>query len=228
MPAHNEEAHIATSVAAARTIPGVVDVIVIDDGSTDATATLAREAGARVTSLPRNAGKGAALNAGLGLLGDESDCALLLDADVGETAAEGGRLLEPLLAGTADMVVGVPERPPGSGGFGLVKGLARRGIVRLGGSDFQPEAPISGQRALSRAALGAVTPFAHGYGAEVALTVRALRAGLRVTEVPVAMRHAATGRDLPGFVHRGRQFLDIWRTLVALRFENRRGGPAIR
>ena len=52
--------------------------------------------------------------------------------------------------------------------------------------------------------------------------VRALRAGLRVTEVPVAMRHAATGRDLAGFLHRGRQFVDILGTLVALRFENRR------
>ncbi len=222
MPAHNEAARIAASVAAAHTIPGVTDVVVIDDGSTDATAELARDAGARVVCLPRNVGKGAALNAGLAHTNDAADVLLLLDADLGATAAEGARLLELIAAGTADMAVGLLERPPGSGGFGLVKRLARSGIVHLGGGGFRPEAPISGQRALSRATWVAATPFAAGYGAEVALTVRTLRAGLRVTEVPVAMRHAATGRDLAGFLHRGRQFFDILGTLVALRFENRR------
>lgn len=228
MPARNEAALVAASVTAARAIPGVSDVIVIDDGSTDATAELAREAGARVVSLPRNAGKGAALNAGLAHVAGDADVLLLLDADLGDTAAEGARLLEPIVAGSADMAVGTLERPPGSGGFGLVKGLARSGIVHLGGGGFRPEAPISGQRALSRPAWVAATPFAAGYGAEVALTVRALRAGLRVTEVPVAMRHAATGRDLVGFLHRGRQFVDILGTLVALRFENRRDERATR
>jgi len=224
IPAHNEAARIGASVAAARAIAEVAEVIVIDDCSTDATAKLARAAGARVVSLPRNTGKGAALNAGLAQVSDGADALLLLDADLGDTAAEGARLLEPIVAGAADMVVGVLEPPLGSGGFGLVKGLARCCIVRLGGGDFRPQAPISGQRALSKAAWLEVTPFAQGYGAEVALTVRALRAGLRITEVPVVMRHAATGRTLAGFLHRGRQFLDILRTLVALWFENRRVG----
>jgi len=224
MPAHNEAARIAASVTAARAIPGVTEVIVIDDGSTDATAQLADAAGARVVSLPRNAGKGSAMNAGLAHVDGDAEALLLLDADLGETAAEGARLLEPIAGGTADMAVGALERPPGSGGFGLVKGLAMRGIVHLGGGDFRPKAPISGQRALSRVAWSAVTPFAAGYGAEVALTVRALRAGLRVTEVPVAMRHAATGRTLADFLHRGRQFLDILGTLAALWVEQRHIG----
>ena len=73
-----------------------------------------------------------------------------------------------------------------------------------------------------------MTPFAAGYGAEVALTIRALRAGLRVVEIPVAMRHAATGRDLAGFCHRGRQFIDILATLVALGFERPRSERATR
>jgi glycosyltransferase involved in cell wall biosynthesis len=222
MPAHNEAARIAASVAAARGIAGVTDVVVVDDGSADKTAELARQAGARVVSLPRNAGKGAALNAGLVHVDDAADILLLLDADLGDTAAEGARLLEPIVAGTADMTVGALERTPGSGGFGLVKGLARSGIAHLVGGDFLPGAPISGQRALSRAAWVAATPFANGYGAEVALTVRALWAGLRIIEVPVAMRHAATGRDLAGFLHRGRQFLDILGTIAALRFERLR------
>jgi glycosyltransferase involved in cell wall biosynthesis len=222
MPAHTEEDRIAASVEAARAIPGVESVVVIDDGSSDATAKRARDAGARVVHLPRNVGKGAALNAGLDAVRDDADVLLLLDADLGDTAAAGGRLLAPIAAGDADMAVGLLERPARSGGFGLVMGLARAGIARLGSGAFRPEAPISGQRALSKAAWTVVTPFAGGYGAEVALTIRALRAGLRVTEVPVAMRHAATGRDPAGFVHRGRQLLDIARTLAALWLEQRR------
>lgn len=228
MPAHNEAARITASVKAALGIAGVADVVVIDDGSSDATAELAREAGARVVSLSRNIGKGEALNAGLATVDAGTDVLLLLDADLGETAAEGARLLEPIATDTADMVIGKLERPARSGGFGLVKGLARAGITHLGGGLFRPEAPLSGQRALSRAAWTAAAPFAAGYGAEVALTVRTLRAGLRVTEVPVAMRHAATGRDLAGFLHRGRQFLDVLGTLVALRLETRRGARATR
>lgn len=215
MPAHNEAERIAASVRGARSIPHVARVVVIDDGSTDETAALARAAGAEVLSLARNRGKGAALTVGLEHARSGADVLLLLDADLGATATEGGALLAPIEAGDADMVVGVLESPASSGGFGLVKGLARAGIRRLGGG-FEAQAPISGQRALNRAAWAAAAPFAEGYGAEVALTVRVLRAGLRVAEVPVAMRHAATGKDLPGFRHRGRQFVHIARTLLSL------------
>ena len=130
----------------------------------------------------------------------DADALVLLDGDLGATAAEAGTLLEPVLAGAADMTIATLPKPPASGGFGLVKGLARWGIRRLSG--FEPTAPLSGQRALSRAAWEAATPFATGYGVEVGLTVRAARAGMRLLEVPTNMAHAATGRDLAGFTHR--------------------------
>jgi hypothetical protein len=53
----------------------------------------------------------------------------------------------------------------------------------------------------------------------VALTVRVARAGWTIVEVQTAMRHVATGRDLAGFVHRGRQFVAVARTLVGLALE---------
>ena len=127
-------------------------------------------------------------------------------------------ILRPVLVGDADMTIAVLPRPANSGGFGLVKGLARWGISSFGGG-FKALAPLSGQRALTRAAWEASTPFASGYGAEVGLTVRALRAGLRVLEVPAAMTHAATGRDLSGFAHRGRQFVHVAIALVRLAVE---------
>ena len=64
IPAHNEAGLIGATVGAAREIPGVSQVIVINDGSTDNTAAIAAGAGAVVVDMPRNAGKGAALTAG--------------------------------------------------------------------------------------------------------------------------------------------------------------------
>ena len=220
VPAHDEAERISATVAAIGSIAAVGATLVVDDGSADATALLAEEAGATVLRLPRNVGKGSALEAGIEAAAD-ADIVLLLDADLGESAAQASLLLAPILAEEADMVVATFPRPVGKAGFGLVKGLARWGIARMGGG-FEAQAPLSGQRALNRAALAAVRPFASGYGVEVASTVRALRSGLRVVEVATTMSHAATGRDLAGFRHRGRQFAHVAQALLALALEGSR------
>ncbi|MBE0475996.1 MAG: glycosyltransferase [Coriobacteriia bacterium] len=223
IPARDEAPRIAATVAAAGAVTGVARVIVVDDGSTDGTADAAAGAGAEVVRLERNAGKGGAVAAGLAAAGagEEGgpDAVLLLDGDLGGSAAHAALLLEPVLAGRADMAVAVLPRPPRSGGFGLVVRLARWGIRRLTG--WEPRAPLSGQRALDSAALQAAGPPAPGFGLEVATTVRVLRAGLRVREIDVDMSHAATGRDLAGFLHRGRQFADVLRALAMLAAERR-------
>lgn len=207
VPAFNEAARVAATVRAISEVEAVDEVVVVDDGSADQTAERAREAGATVVALDANRGKGEALEAGMGTVGDVEIVALL-DADLGETARQVHRLLEPVLSGRADMTIATFPRPAGKAGFGLVKGLARWGIRQSGG-DFDAQAPLSGQRVLNRAALDACRPFESGYGVEVALTIRALRAGLRVEEVPTTMAHAATGRDLAGFAHRGQQFVHV-------------------
>ena len=241
VPARNEAATVAATVRAARGVEGVDVVLVVDDGSSDGTGELAASAGARVLSLVRNAGKGAALEAGLDDLDERRptmarpgeaggaaaaasgiDAVLFLDADLGDAAAQAADLLEPVLAGVADMTVATfPPAPAGAGGFGIVKGLARWGIRTLGSRSFAATAPLSGQRALGPAALAVVRPIASGYGVEVALTVRALRQGLRVAEVSTTMSHRHSGRDAAGFAHRGRQFVDVAAALVALAFERR-------
>ncbi|MRS13170.1 MAG: glycosyltransferase family 2 protein [Actinobacteria bacterium] len=214
IPAHNEAARINATVCATLGVASIDRVLVIDDASADGTADLARTAGAEVVELHRNLGKGGALQAGLDAMAGVADVLVLLDGDLGETAAQAAALVAPVLAGEADMTIASLPRPPASGGFGLVKGLARWGIRRLSG--YESVAPLSGQRALSRAAWNAATPFATGYGVEVALTVRAARAGMRILEVPTAMAHAATGRDLAGFIHRGRQFVQVAVALARL------------
>jgi GT2 family glycosyltransferase len=225
IPAHDEAARIAASVEAALGIPGVSKVLVIDDASNDATADLAQAAGAEVLRLSSNLGKGAALDAGLTRVRGSADVLLMLDGDLGASAAQGALLLEPVLSGKAAMSVAAFPRPAGKAGFGLVKGLARFGIRALGGAAgraFAATAPLSGQRAMTRECWERVTPFAFGYGVEVALTVRALRSGLTVVEVPTTMSHDATGRDAAGFAHRGRQFAHVARALARLAVEPRR------
>lgn len=214
VPAHDEAERIAATVRSAMGVRSIDRVLVIDDASSDDTAALARAAGAEVLSLHTNLGKGGALQAGLDSLTEDADVLVLLDGDLGETAGQAGLLVAPVLAAEADMTIATLPRPSGSGGFGLVKGLARWGINRLSG--YEPSAPLSGQRALSRAAWEAATPFATGYGVEVALTVRAARAGMRILEIPTTMAHAATGRDVAGFVHRGRQFVQVASALMRL------------
>lgn len=220
VPAHNEAERISATVHAVLSVATIDRVLVIDDASSDNTAELARAAGAEVFRLDENLGKGGALQAGLGKVAEEADVLVLLDGDLGRTAGEAGGLIAPVLAGDADMTIATLPKPPASGGFGLVKGLARWGIRRLSG--FEATAPLSGQRALSRAAWQAATPFATGYGVEVGLTVRAARAGMRLLEVPTTMTHAATGRDVAGFMHRGRQFVQVGAALLRLASSFRR------
>ncbi|MCG8401747.1 MAG: glycosyltransferase family 2 protein [Firmicutes bacterium] len=210
VPAHNEAEFIYETVAALKKIDTLTEIIVVDDASTDETPRLAAQAGAGVIALARNSGKGAALNTGV--KGTSADIYLLLDGDLGDSASDAEYLLDPLLDGRADMTVA--QFPPSrrKGGFGMVKGLARRGIKFYTGQVMK--SPLSGQRALTSNVLAAVFPFASGYGVEVGMTIKAIRAGFRVLEVPVAMTHAETGRDLKGFQHRGKQFWHITRTLL--------------
>lgn len=224
--AHDEAELIASTVATAASIPGVTRVVVVDDGSEDDTADLAAEAGAKTVRLMFNVGKGAALEVGASRVAD-ADVVLLLDADLGQTAEQGALLLAPVLAGEADLTIATFPPPTSPAGFGLVKRLAVWGIRRFGRDDgpWTPAAPLSGQRAMTRAAFEAARPFRGGYGVEVTTTVRVLRSGLSVLEVPTTMTHAATGRDMVGFVHRGRQFTQVAVALLRLAFERAPGGP---
>jgi hypothetical protein len=219
VPARDEAERVGATVRALRDLPGVTEVLVVSDGSTDATAARALEAGAHCLDLPRNVGKGAALNAGLAALmgrvaervSPEPAVLLLADADLAETAGRLDRLLHPVLAGEADLAIADLPAQHGAGGFGIAMGLARRGMARATGRRMAE--PLSGQRAVRWEALPALLPFAPGFGVEIAMTMDALRAGLRVVEVEVDLHHNATGKDLSGLLHRARQARAIAREL---------------
>lgn len=205
IPARDEATTVTTTVRALRHIAD--QVVVVDDGSIDRTASLALQAGATVLRIPRNAGKGAAMEGALLRLPPHPGVWLFADADLGTSALGLAALLPPILEGRADMTVGVFPKLTG-GGLGTVKRFSAAGIKMLSG--YRADEPLSGQRALSAACLAAVRPLAGGFGMETAMTIDAARAGLRIAEVAVeGLTHRATGRGVGGFLHRGREGLHI-------------------
>ena len=221
IPARNEADRIQATVSAAARLPGVGLVVVVDDGSRDGTAAAARRAGAAVMRHARNRGKSAAMETGaeaVRLLDqrehrDAPRHLLFLDADLADTAAMAGPLIEPVVAGKADMTIAVFTATVKLGGHGLVVGLSGAGIRRATG--WQPTQPLNGQRCLTRAAFEAARPLAPGWGAETGLTIDLLRKGLRVTEIEVELAHRATGTGLRAQLHRAHQLADVARALAA-------------
>ena len=137
---------------------------------------------------------------------------MLCDGDLGESAAALAPLAAAVAAGECELAVAAFAQRVG-GGFGVARGFARWAIRRACG--LETVAPISGQRALGRATLEDVLPFAHGFGMELGMTIDAVRAGARVAEIELALSHRATGRTAAGFVHRSRQLLDFARAYAA-------------
>jgi Glycosyl transferase family 2 len=221
IPARNEADRIQATVTAAIGLPAVALVVVVDDGSKDGTASAARQAGAVVMRHARNRGKGAAMETGaeaVRLLDqrEHRDCPrhlLFLDADLAGTAALAGPLIDPVLAGKADMTIAVFAATVKLGGHGLVVGLSGAGIRRATG--WQPAQPLNGQRCLTRAAFEAARPLARGWGVETGLTIDLLRKGWRVTEVEVELAHRATGTGMRAQLHRAHQLTDVARALAA-------------
>ncbi|MDQ4149100.1 MAG: glycosyltransferase [Actinomycetota bacterium] len=219
VPAYNNSSTIAATVTALRDQEAVDDVVVVDDGSADDTAASAAAARARVIRMGSNQGKHAALERGM----EEAaaDILLMVDGDTGPTAAAPVALIEPVAAGVADMAVAILPSAGTQGGFGLVRNTASR-LVRLA-SGFDPLAPMSGQRALTREVFEACRPFAFGFGVDAALTSDAVAHGFKVVEVPVDMSHDHRGRSLAGFVHRAKQGLHLLRSFVPRIFAARFG-----
>ncbi len=219
IPARDEEERIAATIAAARSVDGIDLVVVVDDGSTDKTAAVARRAGAMVAAHPSSRGKGAAMATGVRTLrraGVDNYLLVFLDADLGESASHADALIAPVVSGLAAMSIAVLPRASGDvGGHGFVLALARDGIRRATGREMA--APLSGQRCLTPAAFLAAEPLASGWGVEVGLTIDVLRAGMDVLEVDVPFGHRATGHDFASQVHRARQWRDVGRALAARR-----------
>lgn len=227
--AYNEADRIGATLDALASAFAGARVLLADDGSTDATASIAAARGAQVVGPRRMLGKGeAATLAAREALADararrveQQAVFVLCDGDLGSSAGALSALADAVSSGGVDLAVAAFSRRIG-GGVGLALGFARWAIRRRCG--LRTNAPISGQRALSAAALADVLPFAHGFGMEVGMTIDAVRAGHTVAEIELDLEHRATGRTLAGFAHRARQLLDFARVYASRR---RVAGPPV-
>ena len=204
IPALNEAENLPAVIADVPATIGVMPthILVIDDGSTDQTANIARAAGALVVSHPMSSGQGAALQTGyvvaerLGV-----DIVVTLDADGQHDPAEMARLVEPIIADQADFVVGsrrmgetVSEsRESRTRDAGIT--VYTRLINVLGGTNVSDIA--NGYRAIRADRLSAIV-FTEDQFHNPELLLGAARAGLRVMDVPVTIRPRASGVSKKG------------------------------
>jgi glycosyltransferase involved in cell wall biosynthesis len=195
VPAKDESGAIAAVVNAARAELGC-DVLVVDDGSTDATAELAADAGATVVSLPYNLGVGGAIRTGLHYARQHGYGRVVqIDGDGQHDAVEAKKLVDALDAGDVDLVVGSRFATGYQVSIGrrlMMRALARTVSRRLGTKITDT---TSGFRAMNDRTIDL---FSRHYPVDyLSDTVEALLladdAGLRVREIDVQMHQRTTG-----------------------------------
>jgi glycosyltransferase involved in cell wall biosynthesis len=228
VPAYNEAGAIGRVVEEIHAFDAAIDIVVVDDASTDETAVVAESFGATVLRLPFNVGIGGAVQTGFRFALEEGyQTAVRLDGDGQHDASELGKLLAPLERGEADLVVG--SRFVDAGG-GYRPPLARRIGIRLfarlvsllGGERVTDT--TSGFLALDRVGIELfAAEYPHDYP-EVEATLVALRSGLRLSQVQVDMRERETGTSSITFV---RSLYYIVKVTLALLVASLRRYPRI-
>jgi hypothetical protein len=200
-----------------------VDTVLVDDGSTDATAAIGREHGARVVSATQSRGLGAALRTGLEIARDEGyAAALYIDGDAEYDPADLERVLEPVARGRAHYVLGsrfLGHRE----GMSWHRTLANRTTSAIVGlllgtvtSDAQ-----TGCRAFSARALAAAR-IRHDYNYAQVLTISLWGAGIDAVEVPISYRRRSTGRSFVRYPeYLARVAPAVWREFRAARASRR-------
>jgi glycosyltransferase involved in cell wall biosynthesis len=228
LPALNEADALPAALAGA---PPWLEIVVVDNASTDATAAVAAALGARVVHEPFR-GYGAAVQRGLAAVGD-ADHIAILDADATFDWGDLPAMLAPLRDGTADVVFGrrVPHRRE-RGAMPWHVAVANAVLGRICGwfagttlHDIGPFKVVRGD-AVTRIAARDRT-----YGWPLEFALRAARAGLRVTEVEVAYRVRAgvskvTGRPVATAKTAGRMLLVLSRHALTVRPGRRERGAS--
>ena len=196
IPALNEEEPIAAVVAECLTTNLPSEIIVVDNGSTDLTAESARTAGARVVTEPR-LGYGRACSTGVRALSPECEIVVFLDGDGSDCPELMGQLLQPIVNGEQDFVIGSRtrgKREPGSMNFQQIFAARSAGILLrlLYGVRYTDMCPF---RAIRSDALSRLGMKEETYGWNLEMQMRAARARLRILEVPVNHRCRTGGES---------------------------------
>jgi len=216
IPCLNEEKSIGSVVVITKKF--VDSVVVIDDGSTDATPEVAAEAGAEVYQHGQNRGYGAAIHSALTKGKQlEADILVILDGDGQHDPRDIPSLIEPVLAGKADVVVGSRflgkgEKPPFYRRLGQYLLTAATNL----GSGRRLSDSQSGFRAYSAKALDSLSLIEKGMSVSSEIQFAISRSGLKVAEVPIAVSYIGKLKRNP--VGHGAGVLSRILVMVSLRY----------
>jgi len=215
IPAYNEEIAIGTVVLRCRAY--VDEVLVVDDGSEDRTADVARLAKAIVHTIHDNAGKGAAIQWALEYAKTHGfDAMVLLDGDGQHDPADIPELFEPILQDEADIVIGVRQRATSKIPVYRRFGQRMLDYLTAAGSRDAVTDSQSGFRTLSRRAMESLTVDETSFSVESEMLFEAKEKGLRVAEVPIRARYDVDG-STKGPVSHGFGVVDGILRIVAVR-----------
>ena len=196
VPAHNEQANVSRILSEIREKAGYVDILLVNDGSTDKTGEVARHNGVRVIDLPSNMGIGAAVQAGFRVASEDGyDIAIQIDADGQHDPSYIPLMCKPIFNGDADVVIGSRYKE---------KTDYKTSIVRLAGIKFfswlastiikqRITDTTSGLRALNK---DAIALFAQEYPTEFPDAEAIILLGYRgfcISEIPIKMRQRLGG-----------------------------------
>ena len=203
IPAYNEELTIGSVVLDARKYSN--KVIVINDGSKDRTAEVARMAGAQVIDMERNSGKAAAIMRGFKAVKNKGFSAVvMMDGDGQHLASDITKLLPPILLGEADLVIGsrflykknqIPK----------YRQIGQKILNRMtnAGTSSKVSDTQSGFRALSNRAISSMDFQTSGYAVEQDMIVHFAEKGLRMVEVPISVRYDVPNGHKQGSISMG-------------------------
>ncbi|MFN2576755.1 MAG: glycosyltransferase [Pyrinomonadaceae bacterium] len=192
IPCHNEELTVAEVVAEFRNELPQAQVFVFDNNSTDRTVARALGAGATIVSEPRQ-GKGFVVQSMFRRI--DADVYVMVDGDGTYPAAEVGRLIDPVLSGEADMVVGSRLVSGTSSEFRSINRWANRLVLTMLNSMFRTKLTdiLSGYRAFNRKFVKTLPLFGGGFEIETELTIKAVARGFRIVEIPTTLTARAEG-----------------------------------
>lgn len=218
VPVYNEEDKIKDTIAGLKEIDLIDEIVIVNDGSTDNTKEVIKNLDVTTINLEKNYGKGYAMH--IAIKTYDYDYIAFVDGDLGLTSIELEKLICPVVSGEVDFTIAkFPDKSSATntkGGFGLVKKLAKNGVYFYTKKEINTS--LSGQRVYKKEIMDVMEYIPSRYGIEVAMTIQALNGGFTFKEIPVTMTHRYSERTLKGFKHRGKQFLNILKTLIIMFF----------
>ena len=199
IPAFNEEESLPITLAELREVRSDIDILVVDDGSVDKTAEVARAAGVIVVSLPVNLGIGGAVQTGLHYANRNGyDVAFQYDADGQHRPEQIATLIQPILDGKADMVLGSRFLKDTGYGVSKARGFTMWLLRTLSSLAIGQRVSdnTSGFRAYNKRAIRYMTLHCSCDYPEIEAIISLARSGYRFTEVSVVIGERVAGKSM--------------------------------